>query len=71
MNMMGLMAKFDTMLPSFLKELKDLVAHEGGKWEWLRHSYFHIPSYVRDDISFSPHPFCVTVYKSHANVTSL
>ena len=48
MNLIGLMAKFESLLPTFLKELKDLLAPEGGKWEWLRHSFLHIPTYVRD-----------------------
>ena len=48
MNLTGLMANFESMLPTFFKELKVLLAPEGGKWEWLRHSFFHIPTYVRD-----------------------
>ena len=46
-NLIGQMAKFETLLPNFLLELKALLATEGGKWEWLRHSYIHISTYVR------------------------
>ena len=70
-NCIGQLAKFETMIPNFLIELKTLLAPEGGKWEWLRHSYFHISSYVRvvNELICPPPPFInLVAHKSHANV---